>query len=335
MDIVSSAPAVEARSLTRRFGAFIAVKGIDFAIEPGECFGLLGPNGAGKTTTIRMVACRLPPSQGELRILGRDARLDPAAVRRQLGVVPQENQLDPDLTVLENLYTYGLFYGLSLRESRRRARELLEFMELADRAHVVIHALSGGLRRRVAIARALMGHPKLLILDEPSTGLDPHARRLLWDRLAELRRRGVTILLSTHYMEEAARVCDRVAVMHLGRIIAEGPPEVLVHRHVGRWVVEVEGADGAVGAPAGVRGRMAVGSTQYFFTDELDADAAMRLWRGQGSVRVRPANLEDVFVTLTGQLLAEGPAGGGPADGEVARGDADAAESGPSGRTGG
>ena len=329
----SSAPAVEARSLARRFGAFLAVNRIDFAVEPGECFGLLGPNGAGKTTTIRMVACRLPPSEGELRVLGQDACRDPAAVRRQLGVVPQENQLDPSLTVLENLYTYGLFYGLSLRESRRRAQELLEFFELADRAHVVIQSLSGGMRRRVAIARALMGQPKLLILDEPSTGLDPHARRLLWDRLAELRRRGVTILLSTHYMDEAARLCDRVAVMHLGRIIAEGPPEALVRRHVGRWVVEVEGADGALAVPAAVRGRMAVGTTEYFFTDELDPEAAVRLWRGQGSVRVRPANLEDVFVSLTGQLLA-GEAAHEQPDGEPVRGDRRGSHGRPTGAAG-
>lgn len=337
----ASAPAVEARRLTRRFGALVAVKSIDFAIEPGECFGLLGPNGAGKTTTIRMVACRLPPTEGELRVLGHDTRHNPAAVRRLLGVVPQENQLDPYLTVLENLYTYGLFYGLSLRESRRRAEELLEFMGLADRARSVIRSLSGGLRRRVAIARALMGEPRLLILDEPSTGLDPHARRLLWDRLAELRRRGVTIVLSTHYMEEAARLCDRVAVMHLGRIMAEGAPETLVRRHVGRWVLEVEGAggDGAVAARAAVRARMVVGTTQYFFTDELDAEAALRLWQGRGSVRVRPANLEDVYVALTGQLLAGETAQVAEAVGEdhggTARGGSDGTGAGPAKAPGG
>ena len=296
-------PAVEARGLTRHFGQLEAVRGIDFAIRRGECFGLLGPNGAGKTTTIRMVAGRLAPTQGELRVLGRDTRWDAAAIRRRLGVVPQESQLDTSLTVLENLYTYGLFYGLSRAASRRRALELLEFFRLTDRAHDVTQSLSGGMRRRVAIARALMGEPELVILDEPSTGLDPHARRLLWDRLTELRRRGVTLLLSTHYMDEAARLCDRVAVMHQGRIIAEGPPEELVRQHVGRWVVEVEGADGALPETVPVRARMVVGTTAYLFTDQLQPEDAAALWRGQGSVRVRPANLEDVFVGLTGQLL--------------------------------
>ncbi len=309
--------AVEAHQLVRRYGALTAVDGLTFAVCSGECFGLLGPNGAGKTTTIRMVACRLPPTSGELRVLGQEVRSRPAAIRRRLGVVPQDNQLDPNLTVLENLYTYGLFYGLSMAESRRRASELLEFMDLAERAHVRTQELSGGMRRRVAIARALMGAPELLILDEPSTGLDPQARHLLWARLAALRQEGTTILLSTHYMEEAARLCDRVAVMHRGRFVEVGPPGALVERYVGRWAVELDG-DGA--GPDTLfeeeslpwRAALRVGQTRYYFTDELPGERAARLLELHRGARVRPANLEDVFMTLTGRPL--GDEGREPAD---------------------
>ena len=314
--------AVQARGLARRFGQRWAVHFVDFAVEAGECFGLLGPNGAGKTTTIRLVACRLAPTAGELRVLGMDVREQPAAVRRWLGVVPQDNQLDPDLSVLENLYTYGLFYGLSLAEARRRARELLAFWELEDRADVPTQTLSGGMKRRVALARALMGQPRLLILDEPSTGLDPHARRLLWDRLRELVRRGVTILLSTHYMDEAAQLCHRVAILHQGRILDCDRPEELVRRHVGRWVVEVHGHDGQLPGGAGgpppqlpaelaaaARGELSVGATRYVFADHLQPERVLEWWGGRGAVRVRPANLEDVFVRLTGQPLEESDRG--------------------------
>ncbi|BDG59094.1 ABC transporter ATP-binding protein [Caldinitratiruptor microaerophilus] len=225
--------AVRARGLVKRYGATLAVAGIDLAIRTGECYGFLGPNGAGKSTTMRMIYGRTPITAGELTVLGLDARSQMRRIKARIGVVPQEDNLDPDFTVLENLVIYGRYFGLSAAVARNRALELLEFVALAGRANQRVDQLSGGMKRRLVIARALIARPELVILDEPTTGLDPQARHLLWDKLRELRAQGVTLLLTTHYMEEATQLCDRVAIIDHGRILAEGRPEDLVAAHPG------------------------------------------------------------------------------------------------------
>ena len=216
---------VEARQLTKRFGMFTAVDAIDFEVHKGEAFGLLGPNGAGKTSTMRMIGCVSPPTSGNLSILGRDARTDGSRIRSRLGVVPQEDTLDLELTVRENLVVYGRYFDLPRSLLRQRADDLLRFVQLEDRADSKVDPLSGGMKRRLTIARALINEPDLLLLDEPTTGLDPQARHVVWDRLWRLRHEGVTLVLTTHYMDEAEQLCDRLVVMDNARIVAEGSPQ--------------------------------------------------------------------------------------------------------------
>src|SRR5918996_3283636 len=231
-------PLIEAKGLTKRFDDFVAVDGVDFAVHRGEVFGFLGPNGAGKTTVMRMIACVSPLSDGELRVLGMDPRADGRAIRARLGVVPQEDNLDLELTVWDNLLIYGRYFGLPLAEIRPRAAELLRFIRLEDRRQSRVDPLSGGMKRRLTIARSLVNRPDLVLLDEPTTGLDPPARHLLWERLYRLKREGVTLVLTTHYMDEAEQLCDRLVVMDDGRILAEGSPRQLIDRHSTREVVE-------------------------------------------------------------------------------------------------
>ena len=226
--MAEGALAVEALGLTRRFGERAAVDGIDLAVRPGECFGILGPNGAGKTSTLRMIYARLPPSGGILRVLGLDVATAARAVKARLGVVPQHNNLDTELTARENLLVYAWYFGIPGPVARRRAEELLAYMELSDRRDTRVERLSGGMQRRLIIARGLINDPELLVLDEPTTGLDPQARLLVWERLAALKQRGVTLLLTTHYMEEASRLCDRLVIMDEGRVLARGSPAQLV-----------------------------------------------------------------------------------------------------------
>ena len=214
---------VRARDLTKRFGSFTAVDGIDFDVYQGEAFGFLGPNGAGKSSTMRMISCVSPPTAGELSILGRDPRRDGPAIRARLGVVPQEDTLDVELTVRENLLVYGRYFGLPRAVIRERTEQLLDFVQLADRANDMVEPLSGGMKRRLTIARSLINEPDILILDEPTTGLDPQARHVVWDRLFRLKQRGVTLILTTHYMDEAEQLCDRLVVMDHARIAAEAP----------------------------------------------------------------------------------------------------------------
>src|SRR5919106_1619977 len=232
-------PLIEAKGLTKRFYDFIAVDGVDFTVHRGEVFGFLGPNGAGKTTVMRMIACVSPLSDGELRVLGMDPRADGRAIRARLGVVPQLDNLDLELSVWDNMLIYGRYFGLPVPVIRERADELLAFTQLADRRDSKVDALSGGMKRRLTIARALINQPELLLLDEPTTGLDPQARHLVWERLYGLKREGVTQILTSHYMDEAEQLCDRLVIMDEGRIVAEGSPRSLIDRYSTREVVEL------------------------------------------------------------------------------------------------
>ncbi|MFQ5896158.1 MAG: ABC transporter ATP-binding protein [Nitrospinota bacterium] len=303
-------PEVEARDLVKRYGALTAVDGLSFAVEAGECFGFLGPNGAGKTTTIKMLYGAARPSGGGLRVFGRDAVREQRRIKAQLGVLPQEETLDIELTVWENLLVYGRYFGLPRREVEGRARELLAFLQLEEKARSTIKTLSGGMKRRLLLARALIARPRLLILDEPTTGLDPQARHLIWERLRALQREGVTLILTTHYMDEAARLCDRVGVMDRGRFLAEGPPGRLVEELVGREVVElrVERGEGK-----GLLERLdgfafsveRAGDTLYIFSREGGRVAERLLAEGVRHLWHRPATLEDLFLKLTGRELRE------------------------------
>jgi lipooligosaccharide transport system ATP-binding protein len=303
---------IRARGLTKRFGDVTAVDGIDVEVSRGEAFGFLGPNGAGKSSTMRMIGCVSRPSSGELSILGLDPRRDGPAIRARLGVVPQLDSLDEELNVRENLVVYGRYFGMSRAAVREKATELLEFAQLTERAESKVEPLSGGMKRRLTIARALVNDPEILLLDEPTTGLDPQARHVLWDRLFRLKRQGVTLVLTTHYMDEAEQLCDRLVVMDGGRIVAEGSPRELIDRWSSREVVELrfEADDhGPLAARLhGVADRVeALPDRVLLYT--ADGDATVRAVEGTGvtplSVLVRRGTLEDVFLRLTGRSLID------------------------------
>ena len=305
-------PLIEASGLTKRFGDFTAVDAIDFAVVPGETFGFLGPNGAGKSSTMRMIGAVSPRTDGGLRVLGLDPATDGPAIRARLGVVPQDDNLDLELTVFENLLVYGRYFGLPSTVIRERADELLEFMQLTERRRSRVEPLSGGMKRRLTIARALINEPDLMLLDEPTTGLDPQARHAVWDRLYRLKQRGVTLVLTTHYMDEAEQLCDRLVVMDRGRIVAEGSPRELIARYVEREVVELRFAagamDGAAGRLEGVGGRVeALADRILVETDDGDATVAAVHERGvqPESVLIRRSTLEDVFLSITGRTLVD------------------------------
>ncbi|WP_239089862.1 ABC transporter ATP-binding protein [Sphaerimonospora thailandensis] len=298
----------------KRFGDFTAVDGIDLEVAPGEAFGFLGPNGAGKSSTMRMIGCVSVPTSGELRILGMDPVRDGTAIRARLGVCPQLDNLDPDLTVRENLTTYARYFGLSRSESHRRADELLEFVRLSDRAKGKVEPLSGGMKRRLTIARALVNEPDLVLLDEPTTGLDPQARHLLWERLFRLKQRGTTLVLTTHYMDEAEQLCDRLVVMDGGKIIAEGSPRSLIETYSTAEVVELRFPDGLdfnadyAAKLAGVGERIdPLPDRVLVYADDGDAALAEVHRRGltPSTVLVRRSTLEDVFLQLTGRTLVD------------------------------
>jgi len=304
---------VEARSLTKQFDDFVAVDGIDFEVRPGEVFGFLGPNGAGKSSTMRMIGCVSPATGGVLRVLGADPARDGPRIRARLGVVPQEDNLDTELSVLDNLVIYGRYFGIAKPLLRQRAAELLDFVQLTDRADSKVDPLSGGMKRRLTIARALVNEPELLLLDEPTTGLDPQARHLVWERLYRLKSEGVTQVLTTHYMDEAERLCDRLVIMDGGRIVDEGSPSDLIGRHVTKEVVELRLAPDAPEVEAlasiratGVRSET-VADRMLIYADDGDALVAKLLDDGlrPESVLVRRSTLEDVFLTLTGRTLIE------------------------------
>jgi len=308
-----SSPLIAARGLTKRFGSYVAVDGVDFDVQPGEVFGFLGPNGAGKTTTMRMIACVSPVTGGDLSVLGMDPRHDGPAIRSRLGVVPQEDNLDTELTVWDNLLIYGRYFGLPVPVIRERAAELLAFARLDDRRDSKVDPLSGGMKRRLTIARALVNRPDLVLLDEPTTGLDPQARHLLWERLYRLKREGVTLVITTHYMDEAEQLCDRLVIMDEGRIVAEGSPRQLIDRHSTREVVELrfalpEQQDAAVPELEGLGARIEpVADRVLIYTDRGDDTVAAVTERGMHpeSVLVRRSSLEDVFLLLTGRSLDE------------------------------
>jgi lipooligosaccharide transport system ATP-binding protein len=309
----ADAPLIEAKALTKRFGQYVAVDSVDFTVERGEVFGFLGPNGAGKTTTMRMIACVSPITDGELRVLGMSPRTDGPAIRARLGVVPQEDNLDTELTVWDNLVIYGRYFGLPMAEIRERAAELLQFARLDDRRTSRVDPLSGGMKRRLIIARSLINRPGLVLLDEPTTGLDPQARHLLWERLYRLKREGVTQVLTTHYMDEAEQLCDRLVIMDAGRIVAEGSPRHLIDRYSTREVVELrfalpEQQDAALSPLAALGDRVEpLGDRVLLYTWHGDETLARVTRDGirPDSVLVRRSTLEDVFLTLTGRTLDE------------------------------
>jgi lipooligosaccharide transport system ATP-binding protein len=301
-------PIVAADGLHKSYGALTAVDGISFAVHPGECFGLLGPNGAGKTTTIRMLYGYTPRDAGRLTLFGLDLDHELRTIKSRIGICQQEDSLDPDLTVRDNLTGFARYFAISAHEAARRADELLHFFALHNRAGDKIPTLSGGLKRRLMLARALVNRPDLLILDEPTTGLDPQSRQLLWDKLADLKRGGLTILLTTHYMEEAARLCDRLVIVDHGRILVEGAPAALVRERVGQSVLEIADPDASVRAfLAGEQCRVEdLGRRLLVHLDNGDA-LFLRLTRevrAEGCT-LRPATLEDLFLKLTGRELRE------------------------------
>jgi lipooligosaccharide transport system ATP-binding protein len=303
---------VRARGLRKCYGDFEAVRGIDIDVRRGQAFGFLGPNGAGKSSTMRMVAAVSPPTEGELTILGLDPRRQGREVRARLGVCPQEDTLDNELNVRENLVVYGSYFGIRRAEAGRRADELLEFVQLADRARSRVEDLSGGMKRRLTIARSLINNPDLLLLDEPTTGLDPQARHLVWDRLFRLKARGTTLVVTTHYMDEAEQLCDRLVVMDGGRIVAEGSPLDLIRDHSTREVAELRFGTGEHEAVAericDLAERVEVLPDRILLYTGDGETAVLRV-RERGlrptTVLVRRSTLEDVFLRLTGRTLVD------------------------------
>jgi lipooligosaccharide transport system ATP-binding protein len=301
-------PLIRARGLVKRFGGFTAVDGIDFDLQRGEAFGFLGPNGAGKSSTMRMIGCVSPPSAGELSILGLDPVKDGREIRARLGVVPQDDTLDSELTVRENLLIYGRYFGLPRDVIRERTAQLLDFVQLSDRADDQVEPLSGGMKRRLTIARSLINEPDILLLDEPTTGLDPQARHAVWDRLFRLKQQGVTLVLTTHYMDEAEQLCDRLVVMDAGKIVAEGTPRELIRRDQRRTTIRFRLPDGVAAGelPGGLvpNSDGAAGEISVQADDPVTALNALTSWALERSIpldglEVRQPNLEDVYLELT------------------------------------
>ena len=305
---------LSASDLTKRFGAFTAVDGISFAVEKGECFGFLGPNGAGKTTTMRMITNHLPVTEGSLSVLGMQVMAQARKVKARIGVVPQENNLDTDLQVLENLLIYSRYHGIPKKEAKYKAMELLAFFQLADHAFSPIEQLSGGMQRRLLIARGLINEPELLILDEPTTGLDPQARHVIWQKLRQLQSQGVTLILTTHYMDEAQQLCDRLVIIDHGKILVEDSPQSLIKKHAGSEVIEIrlrededrESCLDAIGGavPEGAEVECSA-DTLYLYSADVSSVIANLPVDHDRTVLHRRASLEDVFLRLTGRDLRE------------------------------
>jgi lipooligosaccharide transport system ATP-binding protein len=303
---------IRAENIVKKYDDFVAVDGISFEVQRGESFGLLGPNGAGKSTTMKMIAAVSTRSSGNLEVLGMDPNTDGPAIRSQLGVVPQEDNLDQELRVRENLITYGRFFGMSHAAVAKRADELLEFAQLADRAKSKVEPLSGGMKRRLTIARSLMNDPQMLLLDEPTTGLDPQARHILWDRLFRLKEQGTTLVLTTHYMDEAEQLSDRIIVVDKGAIMAEGSPAQLIRQYSSKEVLEVRyGSDKNMTVAKSIAD---IGERQEILPDRIliysdngERDLAVITKRGHHPTTslVRRSSLEDVFLRLTGRTLVE------------------------------
>jgi lipooligosaccharide transport system ATP-binding protein len=301
-------PIIEAKNLTKRYGDLVAVDNISFNVLPGECYGILGPNGAGKTTTIRMIYGFSPTTAGELTVFGLDLRTNLRAIKARIGVCQQENNLDPDLNLLQNLEVFGRFFNLTGRQARDKAQALLEFMSLDHRKEAKAVELSGGMTRRMVIARALINDPELLILDEPTTGLDPQSRHQVWERLEELKKKGLTILLTTHYMDEASRLCDRLLIMDHGRILVEGNPADLIRQHVGHDIIEVAEPSAALRAYVSACGLQVEDFGHRMIIYESNGSSLYREISKQycqEGCLLRMASLEDVFLKLTGRELRE------------------------------
>jgi lipooligosaccharide transport system ATP-binding protein len=303
---------IQAEGLIKYHGSSRGVAGLDFAVEAGEVFGFLGPNGAGKTSTMRMIACVSPVSGGELSVLGMDPRTDGPRIRARLGVVPQQDTLDQELTVSENLAIYGRYFDLPRRVIRQRVAELLDFVQLSERARDQVEPLSGGMKRRLTIARSLINEPDLLLLDEPTTGLDPQARHLLWDRLYRLKQKGVTLVLTTHYMDEAEQLCDRLVVMDKAKIVAQGSPRQLIAQHSSREVLEMRfpvGVQETLGGLLEGLGDRVERLPDRVLVYAADGDAAATAAHERGlrpeMSLVRRSSLEDVFLRLTGHSLVD------------------------------
>ena len=312
METLSPEPTLVARNLKKSYNGFEAVKGVNFEVYGGQCFGFLGPNGAGKTTTMKMIYGAVIPTGGELDVAGLDVRRCEREIKRRIGVVPQENNLDDDLKVKENLLVYGRYYDLPRKLALQRASELLDFVQLTEKAESRVEQLSGGMKRRLLIARALINDPEIVVLDEPTTGLDPQARHLVWDRLRALTAEGKTLLLTTHYMEEAARLCDRLVIMEGGLIIAEGTPGELVEEYVSPQVLEFRASPEVLESllPLVKPGSdMVERSGEALLAFTADGEALLERVRASGieveNTVYRSAGLEDVFLRLTGRRLIE------------------------------
>ncbi len=300
-------PIISAIDLTKIYDGVLVVDGVNFEINEGECFGFLGPNGAGKTTTMKMIQCVIPKTSGRLLVKGMEVGERPREIKRILGVVPQDNNLDPDFTVLENLTTYARYYDIPKAEAERRALELLRFVQLYEKRNSAVNKLSGGMRRRLILARALINDPEILILDEPTAGLDPQARHTIWEKIRALKREGVTVVLTTHYMEEASQLCDRLVIMDLGRIIAEGNPRELIERHVGPEVVEVDSRPEVLDCVLreGELYEEFGGRIHIFARNPKGLASELMGVCDFENITIRRATLEDVFLKLTGKALRD------------------------------
>ncbi|HVN73315.1 MAG TPA: ABC transporter ATP-binding protein [Methanoregula sp.] len=298
---------IEADGLKKAYGSMVAVDGIRFSVKKGEIFGFLGPNGAGKTTTMKMITCVSPRTGGTLSVFGIDPETDPAGIKARLGVIPQETNLDPDYTCAGNLLSYSRYFDIPREVAEKRVDTLLDFVQLTEKRDVTVEKLSGGMKRRLILARALINNPALLVLDEPTIGLDPQARHLIWEKLKSLQAQGNTIVMTTHYLDEAARLCDRLVIMDNGKILVEGTPAELVQRHVGEEVVEVETTDEVVSCLDELKIPYEhFGDVLQIATDSSREVAKILLERCRPrKVLTRPATLEDVFLKLTGRTLRE------------------------------
>ena len=300
---------INAHDLKKNYGSTVAVDGIRFTVKKGEIFGFLGPNGAGKTTTMKMITCVSPRTSGNLSVLGMDPDKSPAEIKQRLGVVPQETNLDPDFTCFGNLFYYSRYFDIPKEAAEKRADELLEFVQLKEKRDVAVEKLSGGMKRRLILARALVNNPDLLILDEPTIGLDPQARHLIWEKLRSLQAQGNTIVMTTHYLDEAARLCDRLVIMDNGKILVEGAPAELVREHAGHEIVEVEASADVVACLTDLN--IPFEKTGDMIQIAASPDSAREIARTllercrPGRMITRPATLEDVFLKLTGRTLRE------------------------------
>jgi len=298
---------LEAKNLEKRFKDFVAVNKINFKVKEGEVFGFLGPNGAGKTTTMKIIQCVSPKTSGDLKVFGLDVNEHPREIKQHMGVVPQMDNLDPDFSVIENLIQYSSYFDIPIEEAKKRANDLVNYVQLNDKKESPIDKLSGGMKRRLVLARAMINNPKLLILDEPTTGLDPQARHLIWEKLKDLSSRGITVILTTHYMEEAARLCDRIVIMDNGKILVEGTPKNLIKKHVGDHIIEAENTIEIKTCleKNNIEYEIANESVEIYSENVPHITNLILKKCTNSSVTARPATLEDVFLKLTGRKLRE------------------------------